>query len=122
VDVEEFRLADGSLEAYVTLPGGRSLSAELVRAGLAWPSAERVSRLASSLAVLEMRAMADRRGVWAGPGTPPAALQAAREGQGSTSLGVEQPAADADAGDVEETRVTENPAAVETGVRASGEN
>jgi len=71
VDVEEARLADGSLEAYVTLPGGRSLSAELVRAGFAWPSARRAGRLASSLAALEMRAMANRRGVWAGPGTPP---------------------------------------------------
>ena len=50
VDVEEARLADGSREAYVTLPDGRNLSAELVKAGLAWPSTQRADRLASSLA------------------------------------------------------------------------
>lgn len=65
VDVEEARLADGSREAYVALPGGRNLSAELVKAGLAWPSSLRAGRLASSLAALETRAMSERRGVWA---------------------------------------------------------
>lgn len=65
VDVEEARLADGSREAYVTLPGGGNLSAELVKAGLAWPSSRRAGRLASSLAALETRAMSERRGVWA---------------------------------------------------------
>ncbi|HSB64288.1 MAG TPA: thermonuclease family protein [Thermoanaerobaculia bacterium] len=63
--VEEARLADGSREAYVTLPGGENLSAELVKAGLAWPSSRRAGRLASSLAALETRAMSERRGVWA---------------------------------------------------------
>ena len=81
VDVEEARLADGSLEAYVTLPGGRSLSAELVGAGFAWPSARRAGRLASSLAVLEMRAMANRRGVWAGPATTLPADRAVQTGE-----------------------------------------
>src|SRR5512141_712209 len=65
VDVEEARLADGSREAYVTLPAGGNLSAELVKAGLAWPSTQRAGRLASSLAALETRAMSERRGVWA---------------------------------------------------------
>jgi endonuclease YncB( thermonuclease family) len=65
VDVEEARLADGSREAYVTLPGVGNLSAELVKAGLAWPSTRRAGRLASSLAALETRAMSERRGVWA---------------------------------------------------------
>lgn len=65
VSVEEARLADGSREAYVTLPAGRNLSAELVRAGLAWPSTQRAGRLASSLAALETRAISERRGVWA---------------------------------------------------------
>lgn len=68
VKVEEARLPDGSREAYVTLPDGRSLSAELVRAGLAWPSAPRAGRLARSLAVLELGAMSDRRGVFSQPG------------------------------------------------------
>ena len=122
VDVEEARLADGSLEAYVTLPGGRSLSAELVRAGLAWPSERRAGRLASSLAALEMRAMAKRRGVWAGPGTPPPAGRAARAGQGSMSRDAEPSAADADAGEVEETGLTESPGAGEAGVAALGGN
>jgi endonuclease YncB( thermonuclease family) len=63
--VEETRLADGSRGAYVTLPGGGDLSAELVKAGLAWPSSWRAGRLASSLAALETRAMSERRGVWA---------------------------------------------------------
>jgi endonuclease YncB( thermonuclease family) len=63
--IEELRLADGSRGAYVTLPGGENLSAELVKAGLAWPSSWRAGRLASSLAALETRAMSERRGVWA---------------------------------------------------------
>jgi endonuclease YncB( thermonuclease family) len=63
--IEEARLADGSREAYVTLPDGGNLSAELVKAGLAWPSSRRSGRLASSLAALETRAMSERRGVWA---------------------------------------------------------
>lgn len=65
VNIEEARLADGSREAYVTLPDGENLSAELVKAGLAWPSSRRAGRLASSLAALETRAMSERRGVWA---------------------------------------------------------
>ncbi len=65
VDVEEARLASGSRDAYVTLPGGGNLSAELVKAGLAWPSSQRAGRLASSLSALETRAMSERRGVWA---------------------------------------------------------
>lgn len=65
VGVEEARLAGGSREAYVTLPGGGNLSAELVKAGLASPSTLRAGRLASSLAALETRAMSERRGVWA---------------------------------------------------------
>ena len=79
VNVEELRLADGSREAYVTLPDGGSLSAELVRAGLAWPSTRRTGRLASSLAVLEMRAMSDRRGVFSEPAAGDAAVTALDE-------------------------------------------
>jgi endonuclease YncB( thermonuclease family) len=65
VAVEEARLADGSRMGYVTLPGGGSLSAELVKAGLAWPSAKYGGRLAPSLVVLQTRAMSGRRGLWA---------------------------------------------------------
>jgi micrococcal nuclease len=64
VFVEESRLADGRRVAYVTLPGGKNLSAELVKAGFAWPSWQHAGPLASSLAVLQMRAMSDRRGLW----------------------------------------------------------
>ncbi|HEX7616534.1 MAG TPA: thermonuclease family protein [Thermoanaerobaculia bacterium] len=64
VHVEESRLRDGKRIGYVSLPGGRNLSAELVEAGLAWPSVQRRGPLASSLAVLQMRAMSDRRGLW----------------------------------------------------------
>lgn len=65
VNVEEASLADGNREAYVTLPDGGNLSAELVKAGLAWRSSRRAGRLAPSLAALETRAMSERRGVWA---------------------------------------------------------
>jgi endonuclease YncB( thermonuclease family) len=51
VDVVESRLEDGTRLGYVTLPGGRSLSAELVKAGLACPSTLRPGRLASTFAV-----------------------------------------------------------------------
>jgi endonuclease YncB( thermonuclease family) len=64
VFVEESRLADGRRVAYVTLPGGRNLSAALVDAGLAWPTWEHAGRLASALAALQTRAMKDRRGLW----------------------------------------------------------
>jgi len=122
VDVEEARLADGSLEAYVTLPGGRSLSAELVGAGFAWPSARRAGRLASSLAVLEMSAMANRRGVWAGPSPSPQVLRGAQAGRVSTSLDAEPSVSDADAADVEETGLKESPEAGEAGVVTLGGN
>src|SRR5664279_2531162 len=120
VNVEEARLADGSREAYVTLPGGRSLSAELVRAGLAWPSKRRAGRLASSLAVLEMRAMSDRRGVWAEPAAPPPATHAAPTRQVSKSLDVEP--SSADAAEVEGSPLAETPAADEAAGAALGEN
>src|ERR1017187_7800285 len=113
VNVEEARLADGSREAYVTLPGGRSLSAELVRAGLAWPSKRRAGRLASSLAVLEMRAMSDRRGVWTEPAAPPPGTHAAPTRQVSKSLDVEPSSADTDAAEVEGSPLAETPAAEE---------
>jgi endonuclease YncB( thermonuclease family) len=70
VAIEETRLADGSRMAYVDLPDGKDLSAELVRAGLAWPSARHSGRLASSLVALQSRAMSDRRGLWAGAAAP----------------------------------------------------
>src|ERR1039458_2898954 len=38
VEVEELRLADGTRLGYVTLPGGTSFCAALLKAGLAWPS------------------------------------------------------------------------------------
>jgi endonuclease YncB( thermonuclease family) len=81
VNLEELRLADGNREAYVTLPDGRNLSAELVRAGFAWPSTRRSGRLASSLAVLQMRAMSDRRGVFSEPAMGGAAVAALGENQ-----------------------------------------
>jgi endonuclease YncB( thermonuclease family) len=64
VFIEESRLGDGKRVGYLTLPGGKNLSAELVRAGLAWPSSQHAGPLAPSLAVLQMRAMSDRRGLW----------------------------------------------------------
>src|SRR5664279_955456 len=122
VNVEEARLAGGSREAYVTLPGGRSLSAELVRAGLAWPSKRRAGRLASSLAVLEMRAMSDRRGVWAEPAAPPPATHAAPTCQVSKSLDVEPSSVDTDAAEVEGSPLAETPATDEAAGAAFGEN
>jgi micrococcal nuclease len=71
VFVEESRLGDGRRVAYVTLPDGKNLSAELVKAGLAWPSWQHAGPLASSLAVLQMRAMSDRRGLWGEARTKP---------------------------------------------------
>ena len=122
VNVEEARLADGSREAYVTLPDGRSLSAELVRAGLAWPSTRRRGRLASSLAALEMRAMSGRRGVWAEPRTPPPATKVVRTRQVSKSLDVEPSSVDTDAAEVEESPLAETPAADEAAAASLGEN
>jgi micrococcal nuclease len=66
VFIEEYRLEDGKRLGYVTLPGGKNLSAALVEAGFAWPSWQHAGRLAPSLAVLQMRAMSDRRGLWGG--------------------------------------------------------
>ena len=120
VAVEEARFADGSRMGYVTLPGGRSLSAELVRAGLAWPSTKRAGRLASSLVVLQTRAMSDRRGLWAGSAAPsvsraaPALRVSAADGP--------PPALDADAGEIEMTPLAEEPAAGEVPVAVLGEN
>ena len=105
VEVEELRLADGTQLGYVTLPGGRSLSAELVKAGLAWPSTLRPGRLAPSLAVLQTRAMSDRRGLWVGAGREPA-LSAARTSRVSSSYAVVSEAVDAEAeadADLDET-------------------
>ncbi len=48
VFVEESRFGDGRRVGYVTLPGGRNLSAELVKAGLAWPSWQHAGPLASA--------------------------------------------------------------------------
>jgi endonuclease YncB( thermonuclease family) len=125
VEVEESRLADGTRLGYVTLPGGRSLSAELVKAGLAWPSALRPGRLAPSLAVLQTRAMSDRRGLWAGAGRQPV-LSAARTSRVSSSNAVVSEAVDADAdADLDETEAA--PAAEELAAKgaagaALGEN
>jgi micrococcal nuclease len=71
VFVEESRLTDGRRVGYVTLPGGRNLSTELVKAGFAWPSWQHAGRLASSLAALQMQAMSDRRGLWGEPNAKP---------------------------------------------------
>ena len=101
VAVEEARLADGSRMGYVTLPGGKSLSAELVRAGLAWPSTKHAGRLAPSLVVLQTRAMSDRRGLWAEAAAP---------------------AMDADADEIERASLADGNAAGEAPVAALGEN
>lgn len=120
VDVEEARLADGSREAYVTLPGGRSLSAELVRAGLAWPSTRRAGRLASSLAVLQTRAMSDRRGLWAETAASTfsrraPAVRVSRSVDGLPS------ALDADADEIEGASLADGSAAADDGA-VLGEN
>jgi endonuclease YncB( thermonuclease family) len=103
VQVEESRLSDGTRLGYVTLPGGRSLSAELVRAGFAWPSSLRPGRLASTLAVLQTRAMSDRRGLWAGVAMQPAP-SATRTAPLSNSYAAVSEAVDAEAdADLDET-------------------
>ena len=114
---EEARLADGSRMGYVTLPGGRSLSAELVRAGLAWPSTKHVGRLAPTLVILQSRAMSDRRGLWAGL-VAPSAARAARLGVSADGL---PPAVDVDAGEIEEASPADGNAAAVAGA-ALGEN
>ena len=122
VKVEEAQLPDGSRQAYVTLPDGRSLSAELVSAGLAWPSTRRAGRLASSLAVLEMRAMSDRRGVFSEPATRLPASRVTRTRQASESLDVEPSSVDAETNEVDEAPPVEKPAPGEAAVTALEEN
>jgi micrococcal nuclease len=127
VEVEEARLADGTRLGYVTLPSGRSLSAELVKAGLAWPSTLRLGRLASTLAVLQTRAMSDRRGLWAEIGRQPV-LSAMRSSRVSSSHAVVSQAmdagadADSDLDGIEEAPATEGTAAKGAAGAALGEN
>lgn len=120
VGVEEARLADGSREAYVTLPGGMSLSAELVRAGLAWPSLKHAGRLTPSLVVLQTRAMSGRRGLWAGSAAP-SVSRAARARQVSKSPDGLPSAVDADADETEGAPSADGNAAADGGA-ALGEN
>lgn len=120
VAVEEIRLADGSQEAYVTLPDGRSLSAELVRAGLAWPSSERAGRLAPSLVVLQTRAMSGRRGLWAEAAASPL-LRRPPATRVSRYAGALPPAVDADAEEIEGESLPDGSAAADAGA-ALGEN
>ena len=123
VDVEESRLADGTRLGYVTLPGGKSLSAELVKAGLAWPSTLRASRSASTLTVLQTRAMSDRRGLWAEVGKQPV-LSAARSSRVSSTHAVVSPAGDTDPDPDADLDETEGAPATEKGAPAAalGEN
>jgi endonuclease YncB( thermonuclease family) len=120
VAVEEARLSDGSRMAYVTLPDGRSLSAELVRAGLAWPSPKHAGRLASSLVVQQTRAMSDRRGLWAETAMSnlsrrAPAVRVSRSVDGLPS------AVDADADEIEGASVADGNAATDVGA-SLGEN
>lgn len=122
VNVEEARLGDGSRQAYVTLPGGRNLSAELVRAGLAWPSRRRAGRLASTLASLESGAMSDRRGVFSEPVTPSATFRVVRLRHASTLRGVELPLVEADSDGIEEEPLAETDATEDAAPATLGEN
>lgn len=120
--VEESRLLDGGRIGYVTLSGDRNLSAELVKAGLAWPSSQHAGRLAPSLAALELRAMSDRRGIW-GEARAKAQARAARAARQARSAGElasgndEAQGADGDDGEAVDDATT-----VETGAATLSEN
>lgn len=119
VDVEEARLADGSRMAYVTLPGGSSLSAELVRAGLAWPSPKHAGRLASSLVALQASAMSNRRGLW-GATVGPSLPRRATAVRASTSVASLPAGSDADTDEIDNA-AADSGAAADDGA-ALGEN
>jgi micrococcal nuclease len=121
VSVEESRLADGRRVAYLTLQGGANLGAELVKAGLAWPSARNAGRQAGSLAALEMRAMSDGRGLW-GEARAKLSTQAARASR-QTVAGADAGLVrgdDSEGGDADET--ADDAPAVETGAATLSEN
>jgi micrococcal nuclease len=123
VFIEESRLRDGRRVGYMTLPGGKNLSAELVRAGLAWPWWQHEGPLASSLAALQMRAMSDRRGLWreVPAKTVSRSPHAARHPISASevaSIGGDDPAGE----DGERAPNTDEGAAVETGTAALGAN
>jgi len=129
VFVEESRLEDGRRVGYVTLPGGRSLSAELVKAGFAWPSWQHAGRLASSLAALQMRAMSDRRGLWGewGEWREPRAKQVSRatlavRHSRSTGEVVALGNDDSEGERADEAPAADDAGAVETGVATLSEN
>ena len=110
----------------VVLRDGRPQSlrlAELVKAGLAWPSTLRASRSASTLTVLQTRAMSDRRGLWAEVGRQPV-LSAARSSRVSSSHAVVSPAGDTDPDPDADLDETEGAPATERGAPAAalGEN
>ncbi len=64
VQVVERGRARGAARGEILLPGNRSLSRELVRAGLAWANPEGSG---DDLGYLESEARAARRGLWADP-------------------------------------------------------
>lgn len=123
VFVEESRLGDGRRVAYVMLPGGKNLSAELVKAGFAWPSWQHAGPLASSLAVLQMRAMSDRRGLWGEARTKPVsratlAVRRSNSAGDLASLGND----DLDGEGADGAPAADDAPAVETGAAAFGAN
>jgi endonuclease YncB( thermonuclease family) len=123
VFVEESRFGDGRRVGYVTLSGGKNLSAELVKAGLAWPSWQHAGPLASSLAVLQMRAMSDRRGLWGEARTKPVsrATLAVRHSNSAgelASLGND----DSEGEDADGAPASNDATVVEVGAAAFGEN
>jgi endonuclease YncB( thermonuclease family) len=120
VTVEETRLADGSRVGYVTLPDGRSLSAELVKAGLAWPSSQRVGRQAPSLVVLQTRAMEHRRGLWAEPPGAVPPVRVAHRHAPSGAFDVLPPVSDSDAD--QNSGVAEDDESTHTEAASLGEN
>lgn len=118
VSVEETRLPDGSRVGYVTLSDGRSLSAELVKAGLAWPSTNRPGRLASSLVVLQTRAMVSRRGLWAEPSGSARLARPART-RTTRSFEVLPSATDSEADDTDDTASAEAPTPTDAALGAN---
>lgn len=123
VFVEESRLGDGRRVAYVTLPDGRNLSAELVKAGFAWPSLRRAGRLASSLAVLQMRAMSDRRGLWGEAPTKPVSRTTLVARHSNTADALGSPGDDDPQGEgTDGAPAADDAAALETGTSSLGAN
>ena len=122
VRVEESRLQGGGRIGYVTLSSGRNLSAELVKAGLAWPSSQG-GRLAPSLAALELNAMSARRGIWGEAREKPKVLatHAARPPltAGETaSFRSDEP----QGGDGDDAEAADDTTSVETGAATLSEN